>query len=118
MYTALIKKATCEAVFKCRKAGMGSGLIFHIILPYSGKLSREKTFVNFTVLWLFAKVFSGKLGACCPLAWQKRAIYKSFRRENCIFHQFVKVFVINKYVAASCGYIIVHIFHQVQHTAH
>ena len=49
MYIALIKKATCEAVFKCRKAGMGSGLIFHIILLYSGKLSREKTFVNFTV---------------------------------------------------------------------
>ena len=25
--------------------------------PYSGKLSSEKTFVNFTVLWLFAKAF-------------------------------------------------------------
>ena len=31
-------------------------------LPYNGKLSREKTFVNFTVLWLFAKVFSTKFG--------------------------------------------------------
>ena len=29
-------------------------------LPCSGKLLREKTFVNFTVLWLFAKVFSMK----------------------------------------------------------
>ena len=29
-------------------------------------------------------------GAWCPLAPQKRAIYKSFLRENCIFHQFVK----------------------------
>ena len=29
-------------------------------LPYSRKLSREKTFVNFAVLWLFAKVFSVK----------------------------------------------------------
>ena len=28
------------------------------LLPCSGKLSREKTFVNFAVLWLFAKVFS------------------------------------------------------------
>ena len=28
----------------------------------SGKLPREKTFVNFTVLWLFAKVFSVKFG--------------------------------------------------------
>ena len=25
---------------------------------YSGKLSREKTFANFEVLWLFAKVFT------------------------------------------------------------
>ena len=35
------------------------------IIPYSGKLSREKTFANFTVLWLFVKVFSVKfkLGA-------------------------------------------------------
>ena len=29
---------------------------------YSGKLLREKTFVNFTVLWLFAKFFSAKFG--------------------------------------------------------
>ena len=34
----------------------------HEYLPYSRKLSREKTFVNFTVLWLFAKVFSTKFG--------------------------------------------------------
>ena len=27
---------------------------------YSGKLSREKTFTNFTVLWLFEKVFFAK----------------------------------------------------------
>ena len=27
-------------------------------IPYSGKLSREKTFVSFVVLWLFVKVFS------------------------------------------------------------
>ena len=31
-------------------------------IPYSRKLSREKTFANFTVLWLFAKVFSTKFG--------------------------------------------------------
>ena len=29
-------------------------------LPYSGKLSREKTFANFVVVWLFVKVFSAK----------------------------------------------------------
>ena len=32
-------------------------------IPYSGKLSRKKTFANFAVLWLFAKVFSWSLGA-------------------------------------------------------
>ena len=31
-------------------------------IPYSGKLSREKTFTNFADLWLFAKVFSPKFG--------------------------------------------------------
>ena len=35
---------------------------FHFPLLYSGKLLREKIFVNFTVLWLFAKVFSAKFG--------------------------------------------------------
>ena len=29
---------------------------------YSGKLSREKIFVNSAVLWLFTKVFSTKFG--------------------------------------------------------
>ena len=59
------------------------------LLPYSGKLSREKTFA---VLWLFVKVFSAKFGAWRPLAWQKEAIRKGFVYENCIFHQFAKVF--------------------------
>ena len=31
-----------------------------VLILYSGKLSREKTITNFTVLWLFAKVFSAK----------------------------------------------------------
>ena len=30
---------------------------------YSGKLLREKTFANFAVLWMFAKVFSVKYGS-------------------------------------------------------
>jgi len=34
--------------------------VFLLSIPYSGKLSREKTFANFVVLWLFAKVFSTK----------------------------------------------------------
>ena len=30
-------------------------------IPYSGKLLREKTSMNITVLWIFAKVFSTKI---------------------------------------------------------
>ena len=41
------------------------------VVPYSGKLSREKTFANFVVLWLYANVFSTKFGAWCPLVRQK-----------------------------------------------
>jgi len=40
-------------------------------VPYSGKLSREKTFANFTVLWLYAKVFSTKFGGVASFALQK-----------------------------------------------
>ena len=40
-------------------------------LPYSRKLSREKTFALFTVLWLYAKVFSTKFWAWHPLVRQK-----------------------------------------------
>ena len=52
-------------------------------VPYSGKLSREKTFTNFAVLRLFATKFGG-VGF---LAQQNRAI-----RKNCVFYQFAKVF--------------------------
>ena len=44
-------------VFGC----MGNGLakLYH---NYSGKLSRQKNFANFAVLWLFMRVFSTKFG--------------------------------------------------------
>ena len=51
----------------------------------SGKLSREKTFANFAVLWLYAKFFPANFGAWCPLARQKCAIPESFLCENRIF---------------------------------
>ena len=31
-------------------------------IPYSGKLSRDKAFANFKVLWLFVNVFFVKFG--------------------------------------------------------
>ena len=41
--------------------------------------------MNFTVLWLYAKVFSAKFGVWRPLARQKQAICESFLHENRIF---------------------------------
>ena len=49
-----------------------------IYIAYSWKLPWEKTFANFTVLWLFTKVFSSKFGGMVPFARQKRAICESF----------------------------------------
>ena len=61
--------------------------------------------MNFTVLWLYAKVFSMKFGVWHPLAWQKRAIRARFLHENCVFHQFAKVFSllkVSRYTVFSC----------------
>ena len=49
------KLATVRGVIEnWAKAG---GQDWCVLRPYSGKLSREKTCTNFTVLWLYAKVF-------------------------------------------------------------
>ena len=66
-------------------------------LLYSRKLSREKNFTNFVVLWLFTKVFSAKFGAWRSLAQQKQAISESFFRKNRIFRQFTKVFSLESF---------------------
>ena len=39
------------------------------LIPYSGKLLREKTFMNFAVLEPPAKVFSTKIWVCCTHLW-------------------------------------------------
>ena len=70
-----------ELTLRIQKDQRTSYMYNHIKVPYSKKLLREKTFVNFAVLWLYAKVFSVKLGAWRPQAWQKQAI-----SENRIFH--------------------------------
>ena len=54
-------------------------------IPYSGKLSREKTFANFAVLWQFVKVFSMKFGAWCSLVRPKRACMKVFSAKIVFF---------------------------------
>jgi len=56
---------------------------YHV--SYSAKLLREKTFANFAVLWVFAKVFFVKFGGRHPLAWQKQGIRKSFSVKIVLF---------------------------------
>ena len=61
-------------------------------LPYRGKLSREKTFPNFKVLWLFTKVFSAKFGGVVLYGSTSKQFTKVFFCNNLIFYQFAKVF--------------------------
>ena len=66
-------------------------------IPYSGKLSREKTFANFTVCGNLRKFSLQNLGAWRPLARQKWVIRESFLCENHIFHQSAKVFSLESF---------------------
>ena len=43
------------------------------------------------------KFFPWNSGVWRPLAWQQRAIRESFLCENCIFHQFAKVFSLESF---------------------
>ena len=54
----------CTQIFKCRTViwALFFVRLFSRTLPYSRKLLKEITCSNFTVLWLFAKVFSAKFG--------------------------------------------------------
>ena len=47
-------------------------------IPYSGKLSREKTFANFMVLWLFTKVFSTNFGSMVSFGTAKASNPQKF----------------------------------------
>ena len=59
----------------------------YTLLPHSRKPSREKTFTNLTVLWLFVKVSLWNLGAWCSasnsLPWKFSTI--GYWNYNCIF---------------------------------
>ena len=68
-------------------------LWLHCAIPYSGKLSRVKTFTNFKVLWLFAK---RKIWECGFFWWYQRAIHETFLHEKSFFLQFMKSFLPRK----------------------
>ena len=85
------KREECVDIKREHRTSAGERLL------YSGKLSREKTFANFVVLWLLAKVFSVKFGAWHSLARHKQAIHESFLCENRIFFQSAKVFSLESF---------------------
>ena len=69
-----------------------STYIFLPVIPYSRKLSREKTFANFVVLWLFAKVFFTKFGGMASVGVAKASNPQKFSLRKPYFTKFMKVF--------------------------
>ena len=67
-------------------------------VPYSGKLSREKTFANFAVLWQYAKVFSAKFGAWRPWRCKSEQIPKVFSAKI-VFSPIRESFLPRKFAA-------------------
>ena len=68
-------------------------------VPYSGKLSREKTFTNFTVLWLFVKVFSVKFGGVVSFDTARAAKPQKFSPPKSYFSPNRKSFLPQKFPA-------------------
>ena len=55
------------------------------VILYSGKLSREKTFTNFVVLWLFGKVFSAKFGGVVSFSMARAINPQKFSPQKSYF---------------------------------
>ena len=55
------------------------------VIPYGRKLSKEKTSTNFTVLWLFAKVFSPKFGGMASFGTAKASNQQKFSSRKLYF---------------------------------
>ena len=64
---------------------------------YSEKLSKEKTFTNFTVLWLFARSFLHKIWGCSILWHGKTSNLRKFSPRISYFQQFAKVFYLESF---------------------
>ena len=76
-------------------------------IPYSGKLSREKTITNFEVWEPSAKVFSAKFGACRTHLWLVSSNPWKFSPQNSHFLRIRESFLPRKFTAirypASCS---------------
>ena len=67
------------------------------MVPYSRKLSREKTFANFAVLWLFTKVYFGAAKASNPRKFSAQKSYFSPIRRK------FSPLKVSRYMVASPG---------------
>ena len=72
----------------------------YLVLPYGGKLSREKAFAFFAVLEPSVKVFKAKFcGHTYIIIGRTGAIRESFLREILVLYRNVKLFLPRKYSA-------------------
>ena len=60
-------------------------IVWPYMVPYSEKLLRDKTFVNFEVLWLFTKVFSAKFGGVASFGGSSEQSAKVFSTNFFLF---------------------------------
>ena len=67
------------------------------LVPYSGKLSREKIFANFAVLWLFVTVFLHEIWGCGILWHGKVSNLRKFSPQKMYFSLICESFLPRKF---------------------
>ena len=67
-----------------------------MLILYSGKLSREKTFANFGFVAI-RESFLCKIGGMVSFGTAKASNLRKFSQRNHIFHQFAKVFSLESF---------------------
>ena len=88
--------------FLHKKVWLPKGQTHYELILYSGKLSREKTFANFAVLWLFVKVFSVKFGGVASFGTVKANNPQKFSPRKSDFSPIHKNFLPRKFPAIWC----------------
>ena len=84
------------------------------LIPYRGKLSREKTFTNFAVLWLFAKVFSVKFWGIVSFGAAKVSNPQKFSPRKSYFLLICKSFLPRKFSAIGSSRCMIQTFMIIQ----
>jgi len=72
---------------------------YRIAGNFQGSLSREKTFANFTVLWLFSKIFSAKFGSVASFGAAKACNLRKISPRQLYFSPIYESFLPQKFPA-------------------